>query len=213
MIGHRSTRPRRNASSELVPVSTHCRDTPARFAASRMVSTASPEKPLSVRICTGGICSKPIRRVHLGTRGVRIAAYQNASEATDAAEAKIRAPRLKPLEIDGNLKPPPRLGGILISRIRSDSTPSHERGSSPPGAASTRKSSRILFGVYFSKAVLLKCPRFVTSAWSHSAGHHTSPLKRILEITQPNRRPSSKSPLRTFGTRLERPGDGPHPNP
>src|SRR5215471_3983270 len=104
IIGQRSTSPRRNASSELVPVSTHCRDTPARRAASLTVSTASPEKPLGVRICTGGTCSKPMRRVRCGIRGVRMVKYQNAIEAANPTEVRINSLRLAWRKIESTIK-------------------------------------------------------------------------------------------------------------
>jgi hypothetical protein len=93
--GQRSTSPRWSASSELVPVSTHCRRMPARFAASFTVSTARPEKPLSVRIWTGGFCSKPIRRGRLGIGGSLVAKYHDAKAPATPTAHKSGLMRLK----------------------------------------------------------------------------------------------------------------------
>ena len=87
MSGQRSTRPRRNDSSELAPVSIHSMDMPARLAASLTASTASPAKPRSVRIWTGGTLSKPIRSVCRGIAGIRVVEYQIPKRTTVLPEA------------------------------------------------------------------------------------------------------------------------------
>src|SRR6266850_6082465 len=101
--GQRSTSPFWNALSELVPVSTHFNLTPARFAASFTVSTARPVKPLSVRIWTGGLSSKPMRRGRCGSGGRRVVKYQSAGAATTAAAKKIAFPCLNQPEIGSTL--------------------------------------------------------------------------------------------------------------
>src|SRR5215471_5187894 len=93
--GQRSTSPFRKASSELVPVSTHSSLIPARFAASFTVSTARPEKPFSVRIWTGGLVSKPMRRGRGGIGGNRVAKYHNATAPTIPAASRTAPARLQ----------------------------------------------------------------------------------------------------------------------